>query len=57
MPNACRPCASRWNRSSERAAAPVAEVLDVDREYREKAANDELRRIAPRRFTDPCTGR
>jgi putative hydrolase len=29
---------------------PVAEVLDVDREYREKAANGELRRIAPRRF-------
>ena len=29
---------------------PVAELLDVDREYREKAATDELRRIAPRRF-------
>lgn len=28
----------------------VAEVLDVDREYREKAAADRLLRIAPRRF-------
>jgi putative hydrolase len=28
----------------------VAELLDVDREYREKAATGELRRIAPRRF-------
>jgi hypothetical protein len=31
------------------AAPPVAELLDVDREYREKAAAGELRRIAPRR--------
>lgn len=29
---------------------PVAELLDVDREYREKAAAGELRKIAPRRF-------
>lgn len=29
---------------------PVAEVLDVDREYRERAAKGELRRIAPRRM-------
>ena len=29
---------------------PVAELLDVDREYREKAASGRLRRIAPRRF-------
>jgi len=29
---------------------PVAELLDVDREYREKAATGELRTIAPRRF-------
>ncbi len=29
---------------------PIAEVLDVDREYREKAARGKLRRIAPRRF-------
>jgi DNA polymerase (family X) len=28
----------------------VAELLDVDREYREKAAADQLQRIAPRRF-------
>jgi hypothetical protein len=28
---------------------PVAELLDVDREYRDKAAAGELRRIAPRR--------
>lgn len=27
---------------------PVAEILDVDREYREKAAADALRKIAPR---------
>ncbi len=29
---------------------PVAEVLDVDREYRERAAKGDLRRIAPRRM-------
>jgi hypothetical protein len=29
---------------------PVAELLDVDREYRDKAAAGELPRIAPRRF-------
>lgn len=29
---------------------PVAELLDVDREYREKAAMGRLRKIAPRRF-------
>jgi DNA polymerase (family X) len=29
---------------------PVAELLDVDREYRDKAADGQLRRIAPRRF-------
>lgn len=29
---------------------PVSELLDVDREYREKAAADRLPRIAPRRF-------
>jgi putative hydrolase len=28
----------------------VAELLDVDREYREKARNGQLQRIAPRRF-------
>jgi predicted flap endonuclease-1-like 5' DNA nuclease len=31
-------------------APPVAELLDVDRQYREEAAADRLRRIAPRRF-------
>jgi len=29
---------------------PVAEILDVDREYRQKAADGQLRLIAPRRF-------
>jgi DNA polymerase (family X) len=29
---------------------PVAELLDVDREYRDKAATGQLRRIVPRRF-------
>lgn len=37
-------------RRSGDAAVPVAELLDVDREYRRKAKRDELRRIAPRRF-------
>lgn len=32
------------------AVPPVAELLDVDREYRQKAAAGELPRIAPRRF-------
>jgi hypothetical protein len=32
------------------AAPPVAEILDVDREYREQAAAGRLPRIAPRRF-------
>lgn len=36
--------------AARRAEPPVAEVLDVDREYREKAAAGELRKIAPRRF-------
>lgn len=31
-------------------APPVAELLDVDREYRRAATADTLRRIAPRRF-------
>jgi hypothetical protein len=29
---------------------PIAEVLDIDHEYREKAARGKLRKIAPRRF-------
>ena len=32
------------------ARPPVEELLDVDREYREKAGTSVLRRIAPRRF-------
>lgn len=32
------------------AGPPVSELLDVDREYREKAAAGTLRRITPRRF-------
>ncbi len=32
------------------AEPPVSELLDVDREYREKAAAGSLRKIAPRRF-------
>jgi hypothetical protein len=32
------------------AAPPVAEILDVDRQYREDAAAGRLRRITPRRF-------
>jgi putative hydrolase len=36
--------------SSAHSEAPVEEILDVDREYREKGARGELRRIAPRRF-------
>lgn len=34
----------------EAAEAPVAEILEVDAEYRSKAAAGALRRIAPRRF-------
>ena len=34
----------------ERGQPPVDEVLDVDREYREKAAADALPKITPRRF-------
>jgi DNA polymerase (family 10) len=37
-------------RRSGDAEVPVSELLDVDREYRRRAARDELRRIAPRRF-------
>ncbi len=35
---------------AEAEEAPVAELLDVDREYREQAAAGRLQRIAPRRF-------
>ena len=38
-------------RAIRKTAEPtVTEILDVDREYREKAARNELRTIAPRRF-------
>jgi len=36
--------------SSSAAPPPVSEVLDVDREYREKASAGQLHLIAPRRF-------
>jgi hypothetical protein len=36
--------------ASPQAPPSVAELLDVDREYREKAAAAQLQRIAPRRF-------
>lgn len=40
-----------WRRRADEAhAPPVAELLDVDREYREKAAAGRLATIAPRRF-------
>jgi putative hydrolase len=47
--------AQMLQRRSSRPRAPAAEpevgiLLDVDREYREKAAAGKLRRIAPRRF-------
>lgn len=46
--------ASRLNRPrfthATAAEAPVAEILEVDAEYRRRAAAGELRRIAPRRF-------
>jgi hypothetical protein len=40
----------RAPRPATGAPPPVAELLDVDREYREKAAAGALQRIAPRRF-------
>ncbi len=43
--------ARRLRAVSPAAAAPEAKILlDVDREYREKAAGGELRRISPKRF-------
>jgi hypothetical protein len=43
---------ARVRRPLESAGAPppVAEILDVDREYRARAAAGELKKIAPRRF-------
>jgi DNA polymerase (family X) len=40
----------RETRSVELDAPSVEEILDVDREYREKAAKDQLPKITPRRF-------
>ncbi len=37
-------------KSPDRTSAPVSELLDVDREYLEKARAGELPRIAPKRF-------
>ena len=42
---------ARWSTAPEAVAAPgVAEILDVDRQYREEAAKGALPTIAPRRF-------
>jgi hypothetical protein len=41
---------SRTRRVSRLSAPPVEELLDVDREYRDKASSGKLTRIAPRRF-------
>jgi putative hydrolase len=40
----------RWRAHASRSEPPVAVLLDVDREYREKAESGTLRRIAPKRF-------
>jgi DNA polymerase (family X) len=41
----------RWQgRARPAAEPPIAELLDVDREYRDKSASGELPKIAPRRF-------
>ena len=42
--------ANRERPVDTQSAPPVAELLDVDREYREKATADQLPKIAPRRF-------
>ncbi len=41
---------AREHDAGESERPPVSELLEVDREYREKAAAGKLRRIAPRRF-------
>ena len=41
---------SRRRRPRDASAPPVSELLEIDREYREKAARGELPKIAPRRF-------
>jgi putative hydrolase len=40
----------RWGVRREHHEPPVKAILDVDREYREKAEADTLQKIAPRRF-------
>ncbi|HSQ59295.1 MAG TPA: helix-hairpin-helix domain-containing protein [Acidobacteriota bacterium] len=45
-----RPARASRTGAAEPDAPPVGEILDVDREYRERAEAGELRRIAPRRF-------
>ncbi|MFI5011258.1 MAG: hypothetical protein ACHQAY_02815 [Hyphomicrobiales bacterium] len=43
-----RPRFRRWREVQEQ--PPVAQLLDVDREYRERADAGKLRKIAPKRF-------
>jgi len=45
-----RPSGRSTPTGSPRPRPGVAEILDVDREYRERAAEEDLPRIAPRRF-------
>jgi len=40
----------RWGARPPRSEPPVGAILDVDREYRQKAEAGSLRRIAPKRF-------
>jgi putative hydrolase len=40
----------RWRARASREEPPIGVLLDVDREYREKAEAGRLRRIAPKRF-------
>jgi len=45
-----RPGVPEAERTGAEGDAPVAELLEIDREYREKAERGELHNIAPRRF-------
>ncbi len=45
-----RPSAAHPTRSEPTDAPPVAELLDIDREYRLRAETNRLPRVAPRRF-------
>lgn len=40
----------RWAQGAKREEPPVAALLDVDREYRDRAARNRLPKIAPKRF-------